>query len=145
MAPVDITTTVDTVGRVVCGEASSLSPFALMVPSNSCIPAASASPSELWPPNHKMTSVTVSVSASDRCDPSVRCRIDSVASNEPENGQGDGDMSPDWEITGPLTLKLRAERSGKGTGRVYSIGLRCADASGNAASRTIFVTVPKNR
>jgi hypothetical protein len=88
-----------------------------------------------------MTPVAVSVSASDRCDPAVRCRIESVASNEPENGQGDGDTSPDWEITGALTLKLRAERSGKGDGRVYSIGLHCVDASGNGASRTIAVTV----
>lgn len=109
------------------------------------IATATASPSELWPPNHKMTPVTVSVSASDRCDPAVRCRIESVASNEPENGQGDGDTSPDWEITGALTLKLRAERFGPGSGRVYSIGLHCVDASGNGASRTIAVTVPRQR
>jgi hypothetical protein len=109
------------------------------------IAAATASPSLLWPPDHKMTPVAVSVSASDRCDPAVRCRIESVSSNEPENGQGDGDTSPDWQIMGDLTLKLRAERLGPGNGRVYSIGLRCVDTSGNSAGRTIAVTVPSHR
>lgn len=147
MVPVDVTTTVDTVSQTVCGVVNSLSPFALMVPKApvTCDVEASASPSVLWPPNHKMRSVAVSVSLSDRCDPTVHCRIESVTSNELENGQGDGDTAPDWEITGALTLKLRAERSGSGSGRVYSIGLRCVDASGNSTARTIPVTVPHNR
>lgn len=109
------------------------------------IAAASASPSVLWPPNQKMTAVTVSAAASDRCDAKPRCRIESVTSNEPANGTGDGNSSPDWQITGDLTLLLRAERSGQGNGRTYSINLRCLDASGNGSSRVIPVTVPKNR
>ncbi|MBO0861640.1 MAG: hypothetical protein J2P21_24770 [Chloracidobacterium sp.] len=33
-------------------------------------------------------------------------------SNGPVMGDGDGDTAPDWEITGALTLNLRAERRG---------------------------------
>ena len=88
--------------------------------------------------------VVVSVSASDQCGGSVSCRIVNVTSNEPEDGLGDGDTSPDWEITGDLTLKVRAERAGTGTGRVYTIRIVCVDASGNQTTSTVTVTVPKS-
>ena len=42
-------------------------------------------------------------------------------------------MAPDWEITGDLTLDLRAERSGSGTGREYTITVQCTDGTGNFA------------
>ncbi len=96
----------------------------------------------LWPANHKMVPVSLSVDASDVCDPSVTCEITSVTSNEPVDGLGDGDTSPDWVITGALTLELRAERSGTGTGRVYTITVTCTDDSGNASTKTVDVTVP---
>ncbi|HEX6132911.1 MAG TPA: hypothetical protein VFZ24_02935 [Longimicrobiales bacterium] len=109
------------------------------------IHAASATPDELWPANHKMTATTVSVDVSDACDAAPVCRIVSVASNEPANGTGDGDATPDWQITGALTVELRAERSGSGTGRVYTITVECADASGNVARTDVIVTVPHDR
>ena len=86
-----------------------------------------ASPATLWPPNHKMRPVTVTVDATDACDPNFSCEIVSVTSNEPANGIGDGNTSPDWSITGPLTLELRAERAGPGTGRIYTITVECTD------------------
>ncbi len=104
-----------------------------------------ANPNVLWPPNHKMRPVTVTADASDNCDPDPVCKITSVSSNEPVNGTGDGDTSPDWEITGDLTVNLRAERSGTGSGRVYTITVECADASGNSATAEATVTVPHNR
>ncbi|MBI2866990.1 MAG: hypothetical protein HYX97_01485 [Chloroflexi bacterium] len=106
------------------------------------ISSASASKDVLWPANHKMQPVTIAVNASDLCDPSVSCAITSVSSNEPENGLGDGDTAPDWVITGALTAELRAERSGTGTGRVYTITVTCTDDSGNSATKTVQVTVP---
>lgn len=109
------------------------------------ISAISASANVLWPPNHKMSPVTVNVSASDRCDAAPVCKIASVSSNEPENGPGDGDTAPDWQITGNLSLNLRAESSGKGNGRFYTIGVSCADASGNKSSQNVTVTVPKDQ
>ena len=49
---------------------------------------------------------------------------------------------PDWEITGPLSLNLRAERRGNGDGRIYTIEIACTDGSGNESSATTMVTVP---
>lgn len=106
------------------------------------VAAASASPSVLNSVNHVMQPVTVSVSASDLCSGVATCQIHSVSCNEPVNGLGDGDTAPDWAITGPLTLNLRAERAGRGSGRVYSIVIRCTDGSDNTSSRTVTVSVP---
>jgi hypothetical protein len=72
-------------------------------------------------------------------------RIISVSSSEAINGTGDGDTAPDWEVTGNLTLNLRAERGGKGTGRVYTITVESRDASGNASVQTVTVSVPHNQ
>ena len=101
----------------------------------------SATPDVLKTPNHKMIAVTVSVTATDLVDPAPVARIVSVSSNEPENGLGDGDTGPDWKIPGPLTLELRSERAGNGTGRVYTIAVEVADRSGNKSSATVQVTV----
>ncbi|HEX4469531.1 MAG TPA: hypothetical protein VH080_08345, partial [Gemmatimonadaceae bacterium] len=65
-----------------------------------------------WAANHKMVPVTVTVSAHDNCDPNPICAIGSITSNEPPNGGGSGNTSPDFQITGPLTANLRAERDG---------------------------------
>lgn len=108
------------------------------------ISGASASPSSLWPPNHKMKNVTVNYSATDNCTASgsINCSIISVSSNEPVNSTDDGDTAPDWEIVNNHLVKLRAERSGIGTGRIYTITIRCTDAAGNQTTRTVTVTVP---
>ena len=100
------------------------------------IQSAAASPSVLSPANKQLVPVTIAVSATDACDGSVRCRIVSVTSNEPIN-------ATDWKITGDLTVNLRAERSNKGTGRVYTITIECVDGSGNVSTKTVTVTVPR--
>ena len=105
----------------------------------------SVTPSVLWPPNHKMVLVTLAVSKSDNCDPNPLCRVTLVSSNEPENGLGDGDTAPDWKITGNLTVNLRAERSGTGNGRIYTITINCTDGVGNSSSQSVMVTVPHDQ
>ena len=104
----------------------------------------SASPNELWSPNHKMVNVTIVVDADDVCGV-VTCKIVRVSSNEDTNGRGDGNTEPDWEITDDLTLKLRAERSGRGSGRVYTIDVECSDPTGNMVQRSVEVTVAHDR
>lgn len=105
----------------------------------------SATPNVLWPPNHNMVVVTVRASVLDSCDPAPTWTIVLVTSNEPANGLGDGDLSPDWMITGDHTVSLRAERSGTGNGRIYTITVQATDASGNMSVQSLTVSVPKNQ
>ena len=101
-----------------------------------------ASPNILWPPNHAMVPVAISVHVLDACDAVPRCRITSVRSSESPDGSGDGNTTPDWRILGDLRLELRAERSGKSSGRIYTIEITCEDGSGNASSKNVTVKVP---
>jgi hypothetical protein len=106
------------------------------------ISALTASPDRLGPPNHKLIPVTIAATVHDLVDSNPHTRIIGVTSNEPINGPGDGNTAPDYEITGDLTLTLRAERSGSGNGRIYTITVESRDASGNASTATVDVTVP---
>lgn len=108
------------------------------------ITSINARPNILWPPNHRMVTVIVDVKTFDNCAEPFS-KIISVTSNEPENGLGDGDKSPDWKITGNLTVELRAERSGTGSGRNYTLTIQSTDDFGNNSTKTINVTVPHNR
>jgi hypothetical protein len=106
----------------------------------------------LWPPNHKYKTVKIAdliASVSDNCDPSVGIAgavITKVTSDEPENGGGDGDTTNDIVIAANCkSVKLRAERSGNGNGRVYTITVQIEDSSGNVATATAKVTVPKSQ
>jgi hypothetical protein len=109
------------------------------------ITSLTATPNILGPPNHAMTPVTLVPVVNDACDAAPQTRIAAVSSNEPENGLGDGDTAPDWEITGDLSLNLRAERSGTGTGRIYTITVESIDAAGNRSTRDVTVTVPRDQ
>jgi hypothetical protein len=105
-----------------------------------------AAPNTLWPPNHKMEPVTLTTVVSGICAASTSCRITSVTSNEPINGPGDGNTDPDWVITGPLTLQLRAERSGNNrSGRIYTITVECRDSFGNVSRKDVTVIVPHDQ
>jgi predicted heme/steroid binding protein len=72
----------------------------------------------------------------------------SVTSNEPDNGLGDGDKPNDIQgaefNTSDCAFQLRAERSGGGNGRVYTVTYRATDVSGNSATAQATVTVPHN-
>src|SRR5688572_27495875 len=103
------------------------------------ISGATATPGTLWPPNHKWWTVRVNYGLSDNCS-AVTSSL-SVASNEPVNGLGDGNTSPDWEVVDAHTVRLRAERAGVGEGRVYTITIRALDGSGNVALASVGVTV----
>ena len=104
----------------------------------------------LWPPNHKyeiidLAQIIASVS-DDVSDLSVAdVVITRVSSDEPENGTGDGNTADDIVLEGCQTVKLRAERSGRGDGRVYTIELAVRDAAGNVGTATYWVEVPKGR
>ncbi|QNA44166.1 Ig-like domain-containing protein [Lacibacter sediminis] len=123
----------------------SRSTFSITVSDNELptIISVTASPSSLWPPNHKMKTVTLTTESTDNCG-KPDCKIIGVISNEPEVGTGDGDLPNDWLITGSNTVELRAERSGAGNGRIYDIFVECTDASGNKATSKTQVIVAHN-
>jgi hypothetical protein len=105
----------------------------------------------LWPPNHQYESIAVTdfvASASDDCDPSVNINsvyIAQITSDEAENGNADGNTLNDIIIGASCkTAQLRAERSGNGNGRVYSITFKVKDSAGNFATATTSVTVRKS-
>ncbi len=107
------------------------------------IGTATAAPSRLWPPNHRLVDVLVAYPVADNCTPSagIGCGL-AVTSNEPIDGAGDGHTTPDWLVTDAHLLALRSERSGTGNGRRYDVEIRCADAAGNAAGAAVAVDVP---
>ncbi len=106
------------------------------------------SPSVLWPPNHRMSTVNNTVVATDICDPNPSIILTAVVSNEPDDAQGGGDGQTTDDIQGTsigtpdFQILLRAERDGQGSGRVYTMTYRASDISGNAANASSMVTVP---
>lgn len=95
-----------------------------------------------------MRKIRATVVAEDSCDPNPTVVLTSVTSNEPENGTGDGNTSPDIKGanigTEDYVFFVRAERSGNGDGRIYTVTYTVTDGSGNATSDSATVTVAKN-
>jgi hypothetical protein len=103
--------------------------------------------SSIWPPNHSMIPLNLTVSATDSCAGALTsanaCRVTNITSNEAINSTGDGNTDPDWVFGNGLTASVRAERKGNGTGRIYTITVVCADGNGNdSAPMTTTVAVP---
>ena len=104
----------------------------------------------LWPPNHKMVDITIQANASDDSGESVMLSA-VVTSNEPQDGLGDGNTSPDWtepvidQVNGIITLQLRSERSGNGNGRIYTITITGTDSSGNSSQANVEIIVPHDK
>jgi hypothetical protein len=139
------TTTVTTTARDASGNVSTCS-FTVTVEAGSVtIESISATPSTLWPPNHKLVNISFDVNATSGCGGPLSSRVLDVTCNEPANGTGDGNTEPDWVIGDDGSLQLRAERSGNGNGRVYTILLRTEDEAGNGDETTVQVAVPHNR
>lgn len=111
--------------------------------SNHAPSCASAQPSvaQLWPPNHKMKSLQVNGVTDADGDP-VTILAKSIRQDEPVEGTGDGNRSPDATLT---PLQLRAERSGGGNGRVYHVQFEATDDEGARCTGTVRVCVPHDQ
>jgi choice-of-anchor C domain-containing protein len=92
----------------------------------------------LWAPNHKMVPITLS-GGSDPDGDSLTLTVTKVEQDEPTNGLGDGDKSPDVTLS---PLQVRSERSGTGDGRVYEISYTLDDGNGGSCDGSITIGVP---
>ncbi|HJW15497.1 MAG TPA: family 10 glycosylhydrolase [Flavisolibacter sp.] len=101
------------------------------------ITAVNANPSVLQVPNHKMREVKLLYTTADNCGP-VTSRL-TVTSNEDQGGEND------WEVLDDHRIKLRAERLGTGSGRIYTITITSTDLAGNSSSQDLQVVVPHDQ
>ena len=92
-----------------------------------------ATPTSIWPPNKKMVPVAVKVTATSGPAP-PNAKIMSVACNETI-------AASDVKITGLLTVNLRADRNGNGSGRIYTIKV----SYGSGSTATVQVKVPHDQ
>jgi hypothetical protein len=97
----------------------------------------------LWPPNHTMVPVGIT-GITDPNNHAITITYTAVTQDEPVNGLGDGDTSPDAAASGNQIL-LRAERSGTVDGRVYEVHFMATDAEGASCSGTVQVSVPHSK
>jgi hypothetical protein len=104
----------------------------------------SATPATLWPPKHDLRQISLA-GATDEDGDAVTISVTSVTQDEPTNGLGDGDVSPDAAAAATSdSVLLRAERSGTGDGRVYRIAFEGTDPAGGACVGTVVVGVPRD-
>jgi len=102
-----------------------------------------AEPARLWPPNHSFAEVTVEGVSDDNGDP-TSISITAIFQDEPTDGAGRGNFSPDALGIGTDLVALRAERSGS-DGRVYHVAFVATDARGGTCEGAVTVCVPHDK
>ncbi|HYN84597.1 MAG TPA: cadherin-like domain-containing protein [Pyrinomonadaceae bacterium] len=95
----------------------------------------------LWPPNHELVNVGLSVNATDNSGDPVTTQV-FVFSDEDDLTPASPSFSPDARDIAPATLRLRAERDGTGDGRVYLVVVVATDSSNNVSRNCLTVVVP---
>ena len=103
-----------------------------------------ASPGQLWPPNHQLVPISV-LDVTDPNSGTVTITVTSVFQDEPVNGTGSGDTSPDATGVGTSPASVRSERAGNGDGRVYHLSFSATSTSGGSCTGEVTVGVPKSQ
>jgi hypothetical protein len=107
----------------------------------------------LSPPNHAYRRIGLEdcdIVVADTCDGELSlddAAITCVSSDEADDaaGNGDGNTRNDIVIIDEQHVDVRAERAGKGNGRVYRIGFQVQDAAGNVTDGVCLVGVPHSQ
>ncbi|MCL4753604.1 MAG: hypothetical protein KJ015_25825 [Myxococcales bacterium] len=103
--------------------------------------AAVASPATVWPPSGALVGVNIT-GVSGGAGP-LELQVTDVQQDEPQASPGQGNTGPDAVIGGSgFPVRLRAERSGTGDGRVYHVGFTARDPSGRECRGNVQVCVP---
>lgn len=108
----------------------------------------------LWPPNHAYVGFDLDacgVTVTDACGGALDVMdvgtIVSAWSDEAEDAKGGGDGSTlaDIVLWDDGSFDLRAERTGGGNGRVYSVAFEVDDGAGNVSAAVCTVGVPHSQ
>jgi len=103
-----------------------------------------ASAGSLWPPDHGMQPITIEgVFDPDSPNNPITVEITGVTQDEPVNGMGDGDTSPDAVIVDgePAdSVLIRRERAGTGNGRVYVISFTASNGTESCQGSVVLET-----
>ncbi|MGH9458320.1 MAG: hypothetical protein ACRD2J_11860 [Thermoanaerobaculia bacterium] len=96
-----------------------------------------AAPDSIWPPNHQMVPVTVTIDLSDALSGPLGFTLDVATSDEPDQTGEKDDLPDDMQqfalTTADTEGLVRAERFSEGDGRLYTFGYGATDLAGNQA------------
>ncbi|HWN43871.1 MAG TPA: hypothetical protein VNW71_16725 [Thermoanaerobaculia bacterium] len=96
---------------------------------------ATASPSVIWPPNGKMIPVSI-LGVTDPESDLVVLKVTGISQDEPGAA---------FSGIGSSVAQVKAERDGKGDGRVYRIQFEATDPTGASCAGEVTVCVPHDR
>jgi large repetitive protein len=117
----------------------------MVTPDNDSPVCSTAAPSVaiLWPPNHQFEPVSITGVTDEEGNP-ITIAVTTIFQDEPTNGTGDSNTSPDGQGIGSATAQVRAELKVNGNGRYYHISFTASDGNSGACSGMVKVSVPKN-
>jgi hypothetical protein len=117
-------------------------PSALPLPNQAPVCGlATANPPVLFPPNHQMVAILIA-GVSDPDGDALTITPTSVFQDEPVLGAGSGDTASDATLD---PLAVRAERSGQGNGRVYTVDFVADDGHGATCTGRVQICVPHDQ
>ena len=101
----------------------------------------------IGPPNHRLVPIQVMINTADKASGISKVELTGITSNELDNASGDGNTESDIQDarwgTDDRSFTLRAERSGIGEGRIYTITYTVTDQAGRTTVRSVEVKVTK--
>lgn len=118
--------------------------YARLKAADSIPPTLSISPSvaTIWPPNKAMVSVGINLTTSDNSGGIPAVKLVSITCDDSCNS---ADIAEATFGTDDRAFKPRADRTGVGKGRTYTITYEATDGSGNKATATTTVVVPHDQ